>query len=170
MIRLEEESQQLVDLNEMFMKTLPSLPIDVENSIYYARIKQLLHPEIMNFCKEQLELKADLNMLRMSVGEPMTETEIRDYLDGLKDKYKDNDKVIIEYDIQVTRIDYGVPVFCVIHRGNSIIAKKFVFRFRKSNQELGLDDLSNSQIINKSLNTDAKKERKEKYDKLVGGK
>ena len=92
MIILEEENQQLKTINEMIISTLPSLPNDVENSIYYARIKQLLHPEIMNFCKEQLELKQDLNMLRMSVGEPMTESEIKDYLNGLKEKYKDESK------------------------------------------------------------------------------
>ena len=61
----EAENPQLTTLNELFMKNHDSLPIDVENSIYYARLRQLLHPEIFNFCKEQEELKADLNFLRI---------------------------------------------------------------------------------------------------------
>ena len=147
MITLEEEDKKLVELNEMFIKALPSLPTEVESSIYYAKIKQLLHPEIFSFCKEQLELKADLNLLRMSVGEVMTENEIRDYLDTLKNRYANNDNVGIEYHIEVTRIDYGVPVFVIIKRGNGIYMKKFVFRFRKTNQKTFLGDLSNSQVV-----------------------
>lgn len=170
MIKLEEENQQLININEMFISALPSLPTDVENSIYYARIKQLLHPEIMNFCKEQLELKEDLNMLRMSVGEPMTEQEIRDYLNGLKEKYKSNDHVGIEYHIEITRVDYGVPVFCVIQRGNGIYMKKFVYRFRKTNQAIGNEDLSISQILNNAANDPTgKKERKNNIKKFIGG-
>ena len=169
MIVLEETNSQLANINEMFIASLPSLPTDVENSIYYARIKQLLHPEIYNFCKEQLELKEDLNFLRMSVGEVMTEQEIRDYLDSLKDKYKDNDKVGIEYHIEVTRIDYGVPVFCIIRRGNGIFMKKFVFRFRKANQEIGLADLTNAQVLNLAANKNDAAERKAKADKFIGG-
>ena len=169
MIVLEETNSQLATINEMFIASLPSLPTDVENSIYYARIKQLLHPEIYNFCKEQLELKEDLNFLRMSVGEVMTEQEIRDYLDSLKDKYKDNDKIGIEYHIEVTRIDYGVPVFCIIRRGNGIFMKKFVFRFRKVNQEIGLADLTNAQVLNLAANKNDAAERKAKADKFIGG-
>ena len=165
----EAENPQLTTLNELFMKNHDSLPIDVENSIYYARLRQLLHPEIFNFCKEQEELKADLNFLRLCIGEPITESEIRDYLNGLKEKYNKNDKVGIEYHIEVTRIDYGVPVFCVIQRGNAIHMKKFVFRFRKANQEAGVGDLSNAGIISDSLKNDAAQERKEKANKIIGG-
>lgn len=171
MVKLEEENQQLITLNEMFISNLPSLPTDVENSIYYARIKQLLHPEIMNYCKEQLELKEDLNMFRMSVGEPMAEKEIREYLDGLKQKYKNNDNVGIEYHIEITRVDYGVPVFCTIVRGNGVYIKKFVFRFRKTNQSIGSEDLSISQILNKAVNDPSgKAERKNKVNRIFGGK
>ena len=38
MITLEEEDKKLVELNEMFIKALPSLPTEVESSIYYAKI------------------------------------------------------------------------------------------------------------------------------------
>lgn len=169
MMILEETDKQLAKINEMFIDSLPSLPTNVENSIYYARIKQLLHPEIYNFCKEQLELKEDLNFLRMSVGEPMTESEIRDYLDSLKAKYANNDKVGIEYHIEITRIDYGVPVFCVIRRGNGIFMKKFVFRFRKTNQEAGLADLTNAQILNLAANSNPKEERKNKVKPFIDG-
>lgn len=166
---LLEESSDLKKLNEMFIKTLPSLPIDIENSIYYTKIRQLLHPEIFNFCKEQLDLKEDLNILRMSIGEPMVEEEIRSYLDTLKEKYSKVQNVGLEYSIEITRIDFGVPVFCVIKRGGEIYIKKFVYRFRKANQSTGLDDLSNAQIINNSLKSD-KNKREEKFNKLLGGK
>lgn len=170
MIRLEEENHLLTTINEMVVSSLPSLPTNVENSIYYARIKQLLHPEIMNFCKEQLELKEDLNMLRMSIGEPMTEKEIREYLNGLKKKYNESSHVGIEYHIEITRVDYGVPVFCVIQRGNGIFMKKFVYRFRKTNQSIGSEDLSISQILNNAAkDPDGKKERKNKITKFIGG-
>lgn len=169
MVILEEENQQLRTLSEMVISTLPSLPTDVENSIYYARIKQLLHPEIMNYCKEQLELKEDLNFLRMSVGEAMTETEIREYLNGLKDKYTSNEHVGIEYHIEVTRVDYGVPVFCTIQRGNRIFIKKFVFRFRKANQGDGIDGLSISQIFSAEAKKKNNPPKKNNIRKIMGG-
>ena len=37
------------------------------------------------------ELKDDLNLLRLNVGEKLSETEIREYLDALKDKYNNED-------------------------------------------------------------------------------
>lgn len=169
MVILEEENQQLKTLSEMVISTLPSLPTDVENSIYYARIKQLLHPEVMNFCKEQLGLKEDLNMLRMSVGEAMTERELREYLDGLKKKYADDEHVGIEYHIEVTRVDYGVPVFCTIQRGNKIFLKKFVFRFRKANQSDGIDSLSISQIFNAEAKRRSSSQKKNNIRKVMGG-
>lgn len=163
-----EENAQLTKLNEMFVSVQNSLPTEVENSIYYSKLKALLHPEIYNFCKEQLELKSDLNFLRMSVGETITESEIRDYLNGLKQKYNDQDNNVgIDYHIESTRIDYGVSVFCVIKR-DKIYMKKFVFRFRKSNISDGIGQLSNAQIIKEALKTKEQK-RKERYNKLMGG-
>ena len=47
--------------------------------------------------------------------------------------------------------------------------KKFVFRFRKANQEAGVGDLSNAGIISDSLKNDAAQERKEKANKIIGG-
>ena len=148
MMEVLNENPQIIQLNEMVLKVRDSLPRDIENSIYYPKLKNLLHSEIFNFCKEQLELKADLNFFRMSVGQVMSEQEIRDYLDGLKLKYNgiEDNNVCLDYHIEITRIDYGVPVFVVIKRGNSILMKKFVFRFRKTKLDQGLLGLSNAGI------------------------
>ena len=83
----EQENPQMQLLNEMIVNVDRHLPNDVEQSIYYPKLKHLLHAEIINFCKEKLELKQDLNLLRMSVGKVMSENEIREYLDSLKEKY-----------------------------------------------------------------------------------
>lgn len=148
MMEVLNENPQIIQLNEMILNVKGSLPRDIENSIYYPKLKNLLHSEIFNFCKEQLELKADLNFFRMSVGQVMSEDEIRDYLDSLKLKYNgiDGSNVCLDYHIEVTRIDYGVPVFVVIKRGNNITMKKFVFRFRKTKLDQGLLGLSTSGI------------------------
>lgn len=144
-ILIEKETSQLTQLNEMKVNITNSLPNDIEQSIYYSKLKQLLHPEIYNFCKEKTELKQDLNILRMNVGLPMSETEIREYLDTLKSKYSQEEDIGLEYHIEATRYDYGVPVFVVIKR-NDISVKKLVFRFRKTNQATGIGDVSNSGI------------------------
>ena len=54
---LVEESAELKDLNELFVKVLPSMPMRVTNSIYYNKLKYLLFQEIVTFCKEKLDLK-----------------------------------------------------------------------------------------------------------------
>lgn len=157
-----EENSQITQLNEVFVNVLPSLPTDIEGSIYYAKLKNLLHAEIMNFCKEQLELKSDLQFFRMNVGEALTEKEIREYLDTLKEKYNSKEQNVgIDYHIEATRIDFGVAVFCVIKREN-IYMKKFVFRFRKVNNEGSIGTLSASQIPN---NTEKKKNLYKKFNK-----
>lgn len=144
---LDNNKQKKKTINEMNMILHGHLSDEAEHSIYYNKLKVLLHPEIVNFCKEQLELKEDLNIFRMSVGQNMTEQEIKDYLDPLKAKYDIKDsKVGLEYHIETTRIDYAVIVFCVILRGNDIHIKKFVFRFRKNNILSGIDNLTVSQI------------------------
>lgn len=141
-MQILSENSQITQLNEMMVQVKDSLPTEIEQSVYYAKLKQLLHPEIYNFCKEKIELKQDLNFLRMNVGEKMTEKEIREYLDSLKLKYNGEvDDIGIDYAIEVTRVDYGVPVFVVIKR-NEISMKKFVFRFRKTNQEKGIGNLT----------------------------
>ena len=149
MIEVSNENSQIIQLNEMMLNVKGHLEDDVERSIYYPKLRNLLHSEIFHFCKEQLELKADLNFFRMSVGQVMSEVEIRDYLDGLKLKYnnKDDSNVALEYHIEETRIDIGVPVMVVIKRGNNINMKKFVFRFKKGNIGKDLSDtLSHAQI------------------------
>lgn len=152
-----EDSSELKQLNEMFVKVEESLPTSVENSIFYPKLKQLLFGEIVNFCKEQLELKADLQLLRMNIGEQLPESEIREYLDTLKKKYNSIDNNCgLDYHIEATRIDYGVAVFVVIKR-TIILMKKFVFRFKKINISDSVSGLSSSNIpIKESLMEQAK--------------
>lgn len=141
-IKTLQESPQIQQLNELFINVPESLPTEVEQSIYYPKLKTLLHAEIINFCKEQTELRDDLNFFRMSIGQEMDEEEIRAYLDGLKEKYNSKYQNIgIDYDISVTKFDYAVPVFCVIKR-QDIILKKFVFRFRKHSNAQGINPMS----------------------------
>lgn len=148
-MKILNENSQIVQLNEMIVNVQNGLAPEIEGSIYYGKLRTLLHSEIVSFCREQLELKQDLNMLRMNIGQTMSESEIRDYLDTLKLKYNDVDtNVGIDYHIEPTRIDYGVPVFVVIKR-NEIFMKKFVFRFKKTKLS---DSVSNLSISGLPLN------------------
>ena len=141
----EQENPQIQTLNEMIVKVGDSLPKEVEQSIYYPKLKHLLHGEIINFCKEQVEMKQDLNLFRMNVGSIMSEQEIREYLDGLREKYKHYENLALDYHIEVTRFDYGVVVFCIIKR-NYIFTKKFVFRFRKKSVGVSMDGFTSGGI------------------------
>ena len=49
-----DENPLMQHLNEMFVDVKDSLPTDIENSIYYPKIKHLLFTEIIEFCKEKL--------------------------------------------------------------------------------------------------------------------
>jgi hypothetical protein len=162
-----EESRELTELNEMLVRVEKSLPSSIENSVFYPKLKQLLFTEITRFTKERVELKNDLNFLRMNVGEPLTDTEITDYLDTLKQKYngKDND-VGIDYHLETTRFDYSVPVFVVIKR-DVIYMKKFVFRFRKPETSSSAQGLSVAGIPTESIR-ESDDERSGRYLKLMG--
>ena len=138
------EHNDIVQLNEFFIDAKPSLSTNVTNSVYYNKLKHLLHSEIVYFCKEKTELKNDLNMLRMMVGEKLTEESIREYLNGLKEKYNSDTNIGIEYHIESTRIDYGVPTFVIIRRGENVSMKKFVFRFKKTSMIDSLDGVAPS--------------------------
>ena len=138
------EHNDIVKLNEFFIDAKPSLSTNVTNSVYYNKLKHLLHSEIVYFCKEKTELKNDLNMLRMMVGEKLTEESIREYLNGLKEKYNSDTNIGIEYHIESTRIDYGVPTFVIIRRGENVSMKKFVFRFKKTSMIDSLDGVAPS--------------------------
>lgn len=132
----EEESPEIRKLNEMFVTLVPSLSPRVTNSIYYNKLKYLMFNDIVQYCKEKLELKSDLLNLRGYIGDYLAEDDIESYLDGLKAKYNGSSDPLtqnigIEYHLETTRIDYGVVVFCVIKR-DDIYLKKFVFRFRKT--------------------------------------
>jgi hypothetical protein len=142
------ENEELNTLNEMFVNVLPNLPTTVENSSYYGRLKTLLMPEIINFCKEFKDIRDDLLYLRAAIGTALDEGSIRAYFDGLKEKYNTKDNNIgIDYHIESTRIDYGVPVFVILKR-NEIYMKKFVFRFRKTDLANGIQGLSNAGVPN----------------------
>lgn len=162
-IHEETLNPQLETLNEIFIQNHSSLDPEVTNSIYYSKLKHLLHQEIISFCKEQTELKADLNFFRMSVGQVISSTEIADYLNGLKEKYSKMENVGLEYHIEATRIDYGVVVFCMIKR-RDLHVKKFVFRFRKASVSEGIFDISNGGIPE---NSDEKPQNR--MTKLLGG-
>jgi len=159
MINFSEEGKMLKTLNEMFVNVLPSLPTNVENSIYYAKLKNLLHSEIITFTKEKFELKGDLTILRMNVGEQIDESFIREYMEDMKAKYNTVDNNIgIEYHIEQTRIDLSCIVFCIIKR-DQVYCKKFVFRFRKA-PTTGLMGVSNSGLIKEE------QEKNSKFDEL----
>ena len=120
-----DENNELSTLNEMFVNVLPSMPSKIENSIYYNRLKHLLLNEIITYCKEFTDIRDDLLYLRAAIGTELTEDAIRSYLDSLKEKYNDkNNNVGLDYHIEATRIDYGVPVFVILKR-TDILMKKF---------------------------------------------
>lgn len=160
-IHEEKNNPQLESLNEIFIQNHSTLDPEVTNSIYYAKLKHLLHQEIISFCKEQTELKADLNFFRMSVGETINDREIAAYLDSLKEKYSNVENVGLEYHIEATRIDYGVVVFCMIKR-RDLHVKKFVFRFRKTSSTDSLFDISTGGIPKED-------EAQNRITKLLGG-
>jgi len=148
---ISEESKELQKLNEMYLDVSSALPTNIENSVYYPKIRHLLFSEIVGFCKERTDLKQDLNILRDLVGESMSEAEIRQYLDGLKEKYNGFvNNVGLDYHIEQTRIDYGVPVFVVIKR-DFIYMKKFVFRFKKKDISAGVGDLNTLGLLKKNI-------------------
>jgi hypothetical protein len=133
-------------INEMFIRVEESLPTNVENSMLYSRLKQLLKKEMFSFMKEQIELRDDLNKIIPMIGDAVPEYKIREMFDALVAKYnsKDNNNAIA-YHIEATRVDYGVPVFVIIFRGQ-VLVKKFVFRFRKEKLGKGLDSVSSSGV------------------------
>lgn len=164
---IEEESKEIKALNEMFVKVFDSLPTSIENSIFYPRLKTLLHMEIRRFTKEQIELRQDLDLLRMNIGEALSEKEIREYLDSLKTKFNSTDNNVgLDYHIEVTRYDYGVPVFVIIKR-DVIYMKKFIFRFRKTSTTMSLDDVD---VGGLPLINESKEARKSRYLKLMNDK
>lgn len=162
-----EESREIAELNEMFVRVERSLPSNIENSVFYPKLKQLLFTEITRFTKERAELKADLNFLRMNVGEVLGEPEIRDYLDTLKRKYNDKDNDVgLDYHIETTRFDYGVPVFVVIKR-DVIYMKKLVFRFRKADTAVSAQGVSLSGAPTEIVR-ESDEDRRRRYLKLMG--
>jgi hypothetical protein len=136
------ESKELDHLEEMVVNVYDGLPVEIENSIFYPKLKQLLYFEIIRFCKEQTELKEDLLIFRNLVGESLEESQIREYLDTLKAKFNNtNSNVGLNYHIEATRIDLSCVLFVIIKR-HDIHMKKFVFRFRKKNLGSNVDGIA----------------------------
>ena len=155
-------TEELKEINEAIIRAADSLDPSITNSIYYPRLKQLMFKEIVDFCKEKLELKEDLLELQNFIGLKLSEQEIREYLDELKIKYNMVENIGLDYHIEATRVDYGVCVFVTIRR-NDIFMKKFVFRFRKASTDT-IFGLSNGGVIDK---TQQDKIRDTYYDTLT---
>lgn len=137
-----DESTDIEKLNETIVKIIPSVSEKILNSSYYPRIKVLELPEIIRFCKEQTSLKNDLLAILTYVGEQMSEEDIRNIFDSMKRKYNQNDKIGLDYHIEMTRYDYGICLFVIIKR-DDVYAKKFVFRYkRKDKSETNIDGLT----------------------------
>lgn len=128
----EELSAPIRDTNEAIISVQPSLGIRETNTLYYPKLKYLMFNEITRFCKEKIDVRNDLLTLRTYIGEFLSEEEIQNILDGLKQKYSEVQDIGIEYHIEATRHDYGVCVFVIIKRGDIVYCKKFIYRFRKS--------------------------------------
>lgn len=125
-----EESRELEALHEMFIKVEDPLPADLENSIFYSRIKSTMTRELLSFMREQTELKADLMRLKDKIGDVMSERDIRKELETMMKYNEEDNNVGVIYHIESTRVDYGVPVIVMIKR-DTLHVKKFVFRFKK---------------------------------------
>jgi hypothetical protein len=125
-----ETSKELETLHEMFIKVEDPLPADLENSIFYSRIKNTMTRELLGFMREQTELKADLLRLKDKIGDVMSESQIRKELEKMMKYNEQNNNVGVIFHIESTRLDYGVPVIVMIKR-EVLHVKKFVFRFKK---------------------------------------
>lgn len=157
------ESDEIKKINEMLVDVVPSLDEKITNSIYYNKLKHATFNEIITFCREKIELKSDLLYIRTFIGEFLTTDEIHDVFDELKKKHNGEENIGIEYHIETTRIDYSVCLFVIIKR-NDIMAKKFIFRFRKA-PSAGLSGLTNANMPIE----EAVKVRQSIYKNLIGG-
>lgn len=123
-------------LNELFVKVHDSLPSDLQRSIFYSRLRNRTHREIMIFTREQVGLKNDLIKLKAKIGSSMSEKDIINLFEPLLAKYNNIDNSVgLVYHIEATRIDYGVSLVAIVKREN-ISVKKFVFRFRRKSKEI----------------------------------
>jgi hypothetical protein len=132
-----ETSKELEALHEMFIKVEDALPADLENSIFYSRIKNSMTRELLKFMREQTGLRADLMRLKDKIGEVMSEAQIHRELDAMMKYNEQDNNVGVIYHIESTRIDYGVPVIVIIKR-EVLHVKKFVFRFKKEDMSANI--------------------------------
>ena len=170
----EEVSPELQQMNEKFFKTYKELSPRITNSVYYVKLKYLLFNEIIKYCKEKIELRNDLLNIQSYVGDFMSEEDIRSIFNDLKNKYNEQDtdnNICIEYHVESTHIDYGVCLFTIIKRGETMYVKKFIFRFRKGSAGTGLDlsGISNGGTLEPRSN-DPKYVAEDILDLLGGGK
>lgn len=117
-----------------------------QHSIIYARLKNVLLIDIVKFCREQIALRSDLQILRLNVGEYVSEEELLKYAKDLEEKWNNRPNNIgITTHLETTLFDYSLVVFVVIKR-DKIYTHKFVFRFRKPSVREGLFGLDLSGI------------------------
>lgn len=139
-------------LNEMVIhvddKSHKQVSFADEHSIVYGRLKQRLQPDILNFCRNEIDLKDDLLFFRSMVGDTLREVDVLNYVKDIQDKYNNgrsyNRNVSIDYFIETTRYDFVLVLFTTIIRGENIFQTRFVFRYRKSSQTAGVHGMSMS--------------------------
>jgi hypothetical protein len=125
-----------------------------EHSIVYGRLKQRLQPDIIRFCLNEVDLKNDLLFFRSMVGDTLREIDILNYVKDIQDKYNNgrsyNRNVAIDYFMEATRFDFVLVLFVTIIRGENIYQTRFVFRYRKTNINAGVNDMNMSGLpVNK---------------------
>lgn len=113
-----------------------------EHSVVYGRLKQRLHPDILKFCLNEIDLKDDLMFFRSMVGDTLREIDVLNYVKNIQEKYNNdrsyNRNVGIDYFIESTRYDFVLILFVTIIRGENIFQTRFVFRYRKSDTNAGV--------------------------------
>lgn len=139
-----------------------TVPEEISNSLNYTRIKHELHSHINNFCREKVDLKNKLHVLRLAVGRRYDPEDVKNTLEQFKEEFNEKDNNIgLDYNIVVTKFDFVVTVHVVIKR-TDIEMKKFVFRYRKKstteNEDLSIkpkesktNNNENDKTINESL-------------------
>lgn len=139
-------------LNEMIInvddKKRKHVSFADEHSIVYGRLKQRLQPDILDFCRNEIDLKDDLLFFRSMVGDTLREVDVLNHVKNIQEKYNNgrsyNRNVSIDYFIETTRYDFVLVLFVTIIRGENIYQTRFVFRYRKSNQTAGVHGMDMS--------------------------
>jgi hypothetical protein len=128
---VDKEQKALIALDEMFVRVQDGLTDVTQHSIYYNKLRSLLHADIRMFCLEKRELNQDLETLRLNIGNVVSENELLTYSNELMDKYNNkNDNIGLIFHLEATRVDFALICVAIIKR-DDIYTKKFTFRYRK---------------------------------------